>query len=422
MKKITYLSLWCLLLAPTLATAQLSISGEIRPRTELYGGNNVRLKEKGESLGLATQQRSRLNFDYQDKEGLKIVFSPQVVHFWGQMPQAYDLLGKGVPGSAEPVFSVFEAYAQYKVSDLYTLKAGRQAISYADERWFGALGWAASGRAHDAFVNKFTLGKIKADIGLAINRTKHFQGVDSVAFTQVRGGYNSMQYLWLTLPADDLKIEAMATNIVSKSSLTSTSIAYDNTITFGILPSYTLDQLEINASAYWQSGAANRKASLYAVDITYKGLGLPLTLGADIVSGDDPTSPDNEAWLQPFGTNHKFYGFMDFFYVGPGEAVGLNDIYLKAVFKTGKKSKLIGFVHNFSTNQDIENLDGEMESGSYGTEVDLVYDLKVSSSFNFKLGYSTIFATELMEAYKGGSSEEFNQWAWLQLTFNPKFS
>ena len=132
--------------------AQFSLTGEVRPRTELYNGNNTRLSENGDRVGIATQQRTRLYFQYMSEEGLQLVFSPQVVHFWGQMPQAYDLLGDGAPGSPEATFSLFEAYAKYKFSDTYTIKVGRQAISYADQRWFGALGWAASGRAHDAFV------------------------------------------------------------------------------------------------------------------------------------------------------------------------------------------------------------------------------------------------------------------------------
>jgi len=427
MKRNHYLLVLLALIISISANAQFSLTGEIRPRTEMYGGNNSRLRNEGEAMGVATQQRSRLYFTYQDTTGLKIVFSPQMVHFWGQMPQAYDLLGDGIPGSPEGSFSIFEAYAEYKASDWYTLKAGRQAISYKDQRWFGALGWAASGRSHDAFVNKLTLGKVKLDVGAALNRTMHFQGVDVRGFAGIRGGYNSMYYAWATVPAGKLKIDAMIngvntlTNLAELTAGTTTDTEFANVTTFGILPTYKSGDLTINASAYLQS-SENRSASLFAIDITTKVLGFPLTVGADIVSGDDlSTEDESEAWLQPFGTNHKFYGLMDFFYVGSGEAVGLNDFYAKAVFKTGSKSKLIVMPHFLSTNQDILNLDDELEGGSYGTEIDLVYNLNVSKGFNFKFGYSTIFATELLEAYKGGSADEFNHWAWMQLTFKPKF-
>lgn len=428
MKRITYLTVFACLLGLYQVDAQFSLTGEIRPRTELYDGNNTSLAQPDNEPGIATQQRTRLYFTYKDTTGLKIVFSPQVVNFWGQDPQFLDLLGDNAPnGEAEGTFSVFEAYAEYQASDWYTLKVGRQAISYADQRWFGALGWAATGRAHNAFVNKLSLGKIKVDIGVALNQTKHTNDVETAAIGAVRAGYKSLQYLWATIPTgENFKVQAMATNEVLTTSLTADEVDYGSRTTFGILPSYKTGDFAINASAYWQNGLGTSSgASLYALDITYKGAGFPLTLGADIVSGDDPETADDEAWAQPFGTNHKFYGLMDFFYVGPGEAVGLNDFYAKAVIKTGQKSKLVVMPHLLATNQDIQNLDGELEGGSYGTEIDLVYDLNVSKGFNFKLGYSTLFASDLLKAYKGGAAagdaESFNQWAWMQLTFKPKF-
>ena len=411
------------MMACSLATAQFSLSGEIRPRTELYNGNNVRLATSDDRIGVATQQRTRLNFSFKDSTGLKIVFSPQVINFWGQSPQFVDLLADDVPGGeTESVFSVFEAYAEYAASDWYTLKVGRQAISYNDERWFGALGWAASGRAHDAFVNKLSFGDVTVDVGVALNQTRHTNGTNAAFIQNIRTGYKSLQYLWATIPVGKVKIQAMATNEVLNTS--AQGVDYNNRTTLGILPSFSSGNVAINASAYLQSGS-NLSANLFAFDITYKGLGLPLTLGADFVSGDDSSTSESEAWQQPFGTNHKFYGFMDFFYVGPGEAVGVNDIYAKAVLKTGQKSKVIVMPHLLSTNQDITNLNGELEGGSYGTEIDLVFDLSVSKGFNFKLGYSTLFASDLMKAYKGGAAgadaESFNQWGWMQLTFKPNF-
>ncbi|MDW3196007.1 MAG: hypothetical protein R8G66_26790 [Cytophagales bacterium] len=429
MKKAIPLIAFMVILSALTVNAQFSLTGEIRPRTELYDGNNTLLAQPDNEPGVATQQRTRLYFTYKDTTGLKIVFSPQVVTFWGQDPQFLDLLGDNAPnGEAEGIFSVFEAYAEYAASDWYTLKVGRQAISYGDQRWFGALGWAATGRAHNAFVNKLTFGKTKLDIGVALNQTKHTNDTETAAIGAIRAGYKSLQYLWATIPTSSkFKIQAMVTNEVLVNNLTTTEVGYGNRTTFGILPSFTSGDIAINASGYWQNGlGANTGASLYAIDITYKGAGIPITLGADIVSSDDPDTDDkNEAWAQPFGTNHKFYGFMDFFYVGPGEAVGLNDFYAKAVFKTGSKSKLIFMPHILTTNKDRLNLDGELEGGSYGTELDFIYDLNVSKGFNFKLGYSVLSATDLLKAYKGGSAagdaESFNQWAWMQLTFKPKF-
>lgn len=404
-----------------LANAQFSLTGEVRPRTELYNGNNTRLSESSDRVGIATQQRTRLYFKYASEEGIELVFSPQVIHFWGQMPQAYDLLGDGAPGTPESTFSVFEAYAKYKPSETYTLQVGRQAISYADQRWFGALGWAASGRAHDAFVNKFTFGKFKLDVGLALNQTKHTNGLDSAAIANIRGGYKSLQYAWAILPFGDFTLQGMFSNTTLTRTLSSTSVSYENLTTIGILPSFSTGDLKFNASAYYQTSGSERDAYLIAGDVTYSGLGLPLTLGVDLVSGDDQTTDKSETWLQPFGTNHKFYGFMDFFYVGEVPSFGLNDVYLKSVFKTGSKTKLIAFAHIFSTNQDFVNAESQETGGFLGSEIDLIYDFQVAKAFNMKLGYSAFFADKLFESFKAGDSGSVNNWAWLQLTFKPKF-
>lgn len=420
MKKTIYLTaiFGCLTIS---SQAQFSLKGEVRTRTELYHGNNSRLAFEDEDAGLATQQRSRLTFDYKTEDGLKLVFSPQVIHFWGQMPQTYDLLGDSAPSGPEGTFSVFEAYAEYAASEKYTLKVGRQAISYKDQRWFGALGWAAASRSHDAFVNKFKFGEVKLDVGLALNQTKHVQGVDSAAIANIRGGYKSLQYAWLTAPLSDaFTLDAMVSNTTSTTSLTAADVEYANVTTIGILPTYKTEGLTVNASGYLQS-AESLSSYLIAADVTFKA-GVPITLGADIVSGNDLTDTEkSNTWLQPNGTNHKFYGFMDFFYVGETPSFGLNNYYAKGVFKTGEKTKLIAFAHYFATNKDFLDGEGEEVGGYLGSEVDLIFDYSVSSSFNLKLGYSTLFADELFESFKSGSSDATNYWGWLQLTFNPKF-
>ena len=408
-----------LLCASIASFAQMSLKGEVRPRTELYNGNNTGLASKDQRFGVATQQRSRLYFGY-DSDNLKIMFSPQFIHFWGQKPQAFDLLGDGAPTGPEPNFTIFEAYAQYKFSDMYSLKTGRQAISYGDERWFGALGWAASGRAHDAFVNKLSFGDVKLDVGLALNQTKHVNAYDSAANANIRAGYKSLQYAWLTAPLGDLTIDAMITNYIPVSALKG-SPDYKNVTTFAILPTFKTEDLIVNASVYGQLNEANAGYGyLVATDVTYKGAGIPLTFGLDVVSGAASDDKASNSWLQPFGTNHKFYGFMDFFYVGENVKgdKGLTDIYAKAVIKTGEKTKFIVMPHLMKSTLAPEGIESD---GFYGTEIDLVYSYQVAADVNFTFGYSKMFATSYMETLYKGDKGAGNQWAWMQLTFAPKF-
>lgn len=423
MKKIYALILLTLVTASA-TYAQLVISGEVRPRVELYNGNNAPKSNTDNIPGLAIQQRTRLTFTYNGTEetaGLKIVFSPQMINFWGQMPQAYDLIGAGTQGGPEGTLSVFEAYAQYALSDAFTLKFGRQAISYGDQRWFGALGWAASGRSHDAFVGKFKLGKSTLDIGLSLGRTSHGNSPAQVLGNgALRSGYKSLQYLWFEPSiSESLKLPIMLTNITNQDSISASFASHSNVTTFGIMPQVIVsDELSFDASVYYQFSAesgVDLAASLFSLSATYKGLPIPLTLGADVVSGKkyDDTEATTKTWQQPFGTNHKFYGFMDFFYVGETRTEGLNDIFLKTVINTGDKSKLLVHFHNFSSNQEYLSKKDASATKAIGSEIDLIYNLNVSKGFNTKLGYSQFVASEDFDAVLGN---DFNNWVWLQLT------
>ena len=421
MNKI-YTTLIMSIIAITSGYAQLVISGEIRPRSELYNGTNNAKTSSDNRPGLATQQRSRITLTYTgtgDTEGLKVVLSPQLVSFWGQMPQAYDLLGDGAPGAPEANFSVFEAYALYKFSDLFSLKFGRQAISYGDQRWFGALGWAASGRSHDAFVGKFSLSESSnLDVGFTLNQTRHTND-PNVSLQNIRAGNKSLQYIWYdTKLGESVKLPVMVTNVTNQD--LDTAGVFDGThthvTTFGTMPTIKLsEQLTVDASAYYQFSGDDHAASLFAISATYKSGKTPITIGADIVSGKavDDTDTKTKTWLQPFGTNHKFYGLMDFFYVGETRQEGLNDFFVKTAFKTGEKSKLLAHVHHFIANKDYNSAENGELTKDIGTEIDLIYNLNISKPFNLKLGYSQFFASE---AFGVIPSDDFNSWTWLQLT------
>ena len=68
---------------------------------------------------------------------------------------------------------------------------------------------------------------------------------------------------------------------------------------------------------------------------------------------------------------------------------------------------------------DAENIGNTLDK-NLGTEIDLAFGFKMAESVTLKAGYSQIFATTTMEALKGGSKDEPNNWAWAMLVFKPK--
>jgi len=134
----------------------------------------------------------------------------------------------------------------------------------------------------------------------------------------------------------------------------------------------------------------------------------------------DDTSTDIKSFAPLFGTNHKFNGWMDYFYVGNhANNVGLTDIYLNIGYTKNKfMAKLIP--HYFASAANIFDGNGNKMDNYLGAEIDFVMGYKISKSINLNAGYSQMLSTNSMEVVKGGGdSGEANSWGWIMITFKP---
>ncbi len=125
-----------------------------------------------------------------------------------------------------------------------------------------------------------------------------------------------------------------------------------------------------------------------------------LVLGAELQSGNDggvPTKGKNNAFTPLYGTNHKFNGWMNYFYVGNhANNVGLFDLYAAAQVEMESNSKLQMALHHFSAAAKLT----QNVSKSLGTEFDLTYSYILNTYIKFSGGYSHKFASEGMEVLK----------------------
>ena len=196
--------------------------------------------------------------------------------------------------------------------------------------------------------------------------------------------------------------------------------------TIGTHATFAKNNLKADASLYFQTGKiiqTDLNAYNAAANVHYGFAKLfNVGLGVEYLSGTDQDATDNKSrsfnpW---FGTNHKFNGWMDYFYVGNHiNSVGLLDINATFAFNKEKFSaKLIP--HIFSSAANVVDSTGEVMDNALGTEIDFTFGYKYADNINFQLGYSQMFATETMEVIKGGDKDESNNWAWLMITFKPK--
>lgn len=416
-------------MAPPPPPNEFTLSAQLRPRFEYRNGAYRPLVE-GESPAILTNNRTRLNFDYKHTDRLHLYISLQNVNVWGQAQQiqAVDKTGG---------MSVFEAYAEFPLVNTLSAKVGRQMIVLDDDRIFGSLDWHPAGRSHDA-VNlnwtpseKLTLRGFFAynQSGSTTTSTLNVNTPSGQNFTPGLGqDYQHLQALHAHYSISEAhQLSLLFANLGYRTD----DSADQNMQTFGAHYTGKSNQLSYGASAYLQTGknaqGTEKSAYMFAVNAGYKFSPIfGLTAGVDYLSGnasDDTSGKDKK--FNPFsGTNHKFYGFMDYYYVGaPGSkaapSAGLLNPYLTANVRTGEKSNLSATFHYFAPAAKFEV--GGKKHSSYGSEIDLVYNLKVQPFIGLQVGYSTYFANDGTKALKGTANQRgYQDWFWCSLNINPK--
>ena len=406
--------------------SQFTLDGQFRPRTEYRNGFQTLIPDAADA-GFATNTRARLNAG-NATESFKVYLSLQDLMVWGENAQI-------TPIDSNNSFSIFEAWASLKLGGKWSTKLGRQVLSYDDQRFFGGLDWAQQGRNHDLAQLSYKDEKFIFDLGLAFNQDLDENGGPLLGFQNQGTGYpannpfqyKTMQYVYLKHQWQNFSGSFLAVNTGFQNfDEEGETDGVNSTFTLGTHLNYKKGSFGAAANAFIQvgkffNGADISSAYLLGLELTYKASSkVGLGIGAELISGDDTTTDgETEAFLPTFGTNHKFNGFMDYFYVGNHvNSIGLFDIHASANFKLGEKSSLFAKVLNFSGEQDLPS--GE---NSLGTEIDLVFTQKFKG-YALKIGYSHLFQSDGMYELKGVTEEDAastQNWAWAMLIIKPKF-
>jgi hypothetical protein len=404
--KTLSLSLFGLVSAGSFAQ-ELTADIQLRPRYEYTNGFGTLLTPTTSHTSFVGQ-RSRLNLNYGD-EKLKVKLSLQNVSVWGDHPTTAK---SSVNGTA-----VFEGWAQYSFTENFSVKAGRQVLSYDNQRIIGGLDWATQGRSFDAAVATFKGAKTQLDLGVSLNEDNENKVDAATAFTT---DHKNMQYAWFHTNADKFGISLLALNVGKETTALETKYIQ----TLGTYTTYKGKKFNADLSFYYQTGetvngtvtdVSAYEAAInlgYAFTPTFKA-----TAGYEYLSGKDynDASAKTKTFAPLFGTNHAHNGFMDYFYVGFGNKTGLQDINLKLDFPIGKV-KFALQPHVFLTAADLSATDD-----SYlGTEVDLTAVYKLHKDITLIGGYSQMFGSDSMEVLKGGIADTTNNWAYLMVNINPQ--
>lgn len=408
-------------------SAQFVLSGEIRPRTEyLHGYKSPASKSMDPAFW--TEQRSRLKFDFKS-EKYKVGLSMQDVRVWGSTSQL---------NKSDNFSSIHEAWASILFSHKISATIGRQEIAYDDHRIFGSVDWAQQGRSHDVAKLQYKDSSNVIDIGLAYNQDA--TNLSGTVYT-TGNNYKTMQYAWLHRTiSDQFSVSLLFLNngiqIITVDTAGKDKHSTNFSQTGGTYLVYKKNKINANAAFYYQTGkdATDKDINAYNVrgQIQYKvterfsiGMAYERLSGTDQL---DTANEENNSFNPLYGTNHKFNGYMDYFYVGNHlNTVGLDDISFSINYTFKKFSAACDF-HLFASAERILDKTTYTNTGVFqksdnhiGTEVDLTFLYKYSKELYFQAGYSQFISTESVELLKGGDKDELNNWAYLMMVFKPTF-
>ncbi|MDC1276911.1 alginate export family protein [Algibacter sp.] len=401
--------------------AQFTLDGEFRPRTEYRNGFGSLIADNADA-GFGISTRARLNAGYKT-EAYKFYLSMQDVMVWGENRQI-------LPYDQNNSFAIFQAWAEINFGSGWSTKLGRQALSYDDQRILGGLDWAQQGRNHDAALIKYKKDKFILDVALAFNQDYSnptgFVSAGTAYNTTGFFSYKTMQYAYLKQSWESFSGSLLLMNNgFQEFDTNSDADGVSNLQTLGTHLNYKKGSFGVALNAFIQTGKRQgevdvKGAHLLGLDLSYKASPkVSLGAGIEIISGNDGDAGETGAFFPLYGTNHKFNGFMDYFYVGNhANSIGLVDIHVSANFKLSETSSLMVKALNFSGEQDLPS--GE---NALGTEIDIVFKKKFKG-YALVAGYSQMFSSDGMYELKGiteDAAASGQNWAWAMLVIKPKF-
>lgn len=404
----------CALLATaTAAQAQFSLSGELRPRAEYRHGYST-LPAPDADAAVFISQRSRLRFGY-TTDDLTVGLTLQDVRVWGDEEQLKD----------EPSLGLHEAWADIALTDAISLKIGRQELVYDDHRLLGNVDWVQQGRSHDAALLRFRDNGWKVDLGGAYNQKT--EGVFGT--TYVPSNYKALGYLWVSRELSS-SVRVSLIGITDGTQRTDSTDDIDYRYTYGGNGDFRADGFTAAAAVYGQSGTdrSGRTIAAYlaALSAGYRFDNIAVGAGIDYLSGTDMSETEQFTTFNTlYATNHKFYGAMDYFIVLPRDTKngGLQDLYLTLQYSPTASLTLRVDGHHFSLAADVADpaAPGQALDKALGTEIDASAAYALTPVVSVQAGYSHMFATETMEAIKGGSKDETANWIWMMVSIKPTF-
>ena len=398
MKKILFIINVLILSSTAFAQSGLDVSAQIRARHQI---NN-----KGFNSDLSGNRFSELR----TRLGLK--FSP-IDNITGLVQLQDSRIYGTEPNTLTGIDNIDLHQAFFSVNNIFdlpvNLKLGRMELSYGPQRLIGAVGFHNVGRSFDGGVLQLITKNIDVDFFTA-QTNESFEAGDTNDFS-IYGAYGNLKI------ANNYKIQPFIIGEMLKGSESSR-------YTLGLYVNGKVGGLSHEVEGAYQLGSAAKDvdiaAYMFALNLkyTFKSPVKPAVgVGVDYLSGDDGQDADKfKVFNTLYATNHKYYGFMDYFLDIPNHTLGLGlmDVHVKGEVSPANKFKVALAFHMFNANEDFTLVDGK-SSTSFGSEIDLTLIYSYNESVKFQSGFSLFSPGEIFKQTKG---EDSATWGYIMAVVN----
>lgn len=421
MKRLVLTTVLLLITAIGAATAQeLKITAQMRFRGE-FEKNRAAFNNATFGNRLSANEfnllRSRLGFLFTGTNDVSAFFQFQDSRRFGEETNTLS------DGDADQL-DLHQGYIKIDnfIFDDLSLKIGRMEIAIANERIVGPVGWDNIGRSFDGGMLEMSSDVFSYSLfATRVKEDKPFINFDpDEDFFGFFGTYKNITngsftgFALLNWNSDRL----LAGPDVNKNKLVRLTVGFD-----AVKSGNRFDQ-EYEAafqagkrSAGHESARDDIRAYMIGVRLKYKfdySRKPFLGAGFDLLSGDDNGTDDKyNTFDTMYATNHKFYGFMDYFLNIPSATSkrGLTDFIITGGLDVADRANVKGDFHYFRSAKE-----NPIGNSYLGSELDITLRYNYRTDLGIQAGLSLFFPGDIPKQIS--NNDNIGIWYYYMLTYN----
>jgi len=382
----------------------IKFKGEIRPRYEIA---DVKDNAKDQGQALTARTHFAITSGLLGVDGLSATLGIQTVNNFGS--GNYNSTNNGntqYDVIVDPqVAMLSEGSIDYKTGKT-TVHAGRSHVNLNNQRFIGTVGWRQNERSYDTI---YVANNDIENLNVLAAYVYGFQGVKAnptadTSSVLLNGKYKVVDGLNLT--AYDYMLGSISDTY---------GLALTGKFNAGVKFNYRAEYaVQSDPSMEYQVENVKADADYYNLDLGANMSGLLAGVNYEVLSGTNGT--DGKTTFTPtLGTNHKFNGWADVFYVAAKPTGGLKDTNVRLGYKAKGFGKLLGVYHDYKADTTAAGISDDL-----GSEIDVVYVNKVPGVNGLKVlvKYASFSKGASNNGY--AASQKDKQVAWLM--FDYKFA